>query len=281
MRADPLLVPSRRSGLDNQYISAFMGKDRSHLARLMDVWTFELGRVGKELVGVPHGDYLTATTLAEFEEMGMGECHALGDASDFGCEQPRHPAFAKVANQGHSDKIKSFAARGTHFSTGAGLIIVATSLYFARSSELQGVISLYEDFKKLPKRVQFCYDKGTTSGSFRTATPYMSFCFTPAFAKQNDAGRKKIQTAEEVVSSRAIARARYVPEIHYARVKCWKLLAPKVPIERAHLMDATWWWALGFSNTFQRYLRPPDDVLSLQQIKRQLNRRRREARARD
>lgn len=146
--------------MDNQYVSAFMGKDRSHLARLMDVWTFELGRVGKELVGVPHDDYLTATTLAEFEEMGMGECHALGDASDFGCEQPRHPAFAKVANQGHSDKIKSFAARGTHFSTGAGLIIVATSLYFARSSELQGVISLYEDFKKLPKRVQFCYDKG-------------------------------------------------------------------------------------------------------------------------
>lgn len=242
-----------------------MGKDRSHLARHMDTWTYELGAVGRQLIGVPHEKYPLDTTLPELEEMGMGLVQAMGDASDFAAEKPRAAHFAKIANQGMSDKIGNFAARGSHFCTPAGLVHTATPLYLARSSELQGVVAMREQLKALASWAHFCYDKGIKSGSMRTATPYMSFSFTPSFAKKDERGKKKIDSAEEVISSRAIARARYVPEIHYARVKNWKLLAPTIPVEKFHLMDSTWWWALSFSNLSQRYLRPPEDVLTHEQ----------------
>lgn len=201
--------------------------------------------------------FLVNTVLDEMVDMNMELVHLLGDACDFEVEQPRHPAFAKVANQGRSDKIGAFAARGTTFSNAAGLLVVATPLYLARSSELQGVISLKDQLPALPTWAQFCYDKGIKSGSMRAATPYRSFCFTPTFAKANEHGKKKIDSNEDINSSRAIARARYVTEIHYARVKNWRLLAPKIALKHAHLMDATWWWAMGFSNLCQGYLRPP------------------------
>ena len=59
---------------------------------------------------------------------------------------------------------------------------------------------------------------------------------------------------------RAKSRNRYTVEISYSRVTDWSLLADVIPHEVFHLVDSTWWWALGFSNLELHFLQPPPDA---------------------
>jgi hypothetical protein len=65
-----------------------------------------------------------------------------------------------------------------------------------------------------------------------------------------------------------------VLEITYKRAKEWHLLKEVIPREKAHLMNSTWFWAMGFSNLCHRFLQPPPDAESSAQRTRRLERER-------
>jgi len=142
--------------------------------------------------------------------------------------------------------------------------------FFAKTSEPEAIKSreVQELMRELPKWAEFLYDKGVR----HAPTPYMSKWHTPSFAKTVD-GKKRLESVEDVIHSRGTARGRYTPEITYARVKSWRMLKPIIPVERFHLLNAAWWWALGFQNLAQAFLRPPPDVASEEQLKRAAERK--------
>ena len=77
-------------------------------------------------------------------------------------------------------------------------------------------------------------------------------------------------TVSEAVHGRGIARCRYVVEITYKRTKEWHLLKEVIPSEKFHLMNSTWFWALGFGNLCLNFLQPPpDSELASQRLKRE------------
>ena len=100
----------------------------------------------------------------------------------------------------------------------------------------------------------------------RSVLPNYNHVFMPCFLAP--ASGKTRFSGEEGVRNRGISRNRYVVEITYARVKLWHLLRDTVPVQNFHLIDATWWFALAFSNLCHDFLLPPPDAESVKQKKR-------------
>eukprot|EP00966_Prymnesium_polylepis_P130280 3013086-Prymnesium_polylepis.1 len=109
---------------------------------------------------------------------------------------------------------------------------------------------------KLPPTVSVAYDKGIRG--MRSILPNFNFVHMPCFLAPSK-GKDKF-TVEEAISGRGIARCRYVVEITYKRVKEWHMLKEVIPREKAHLMNSTGFWAMGFSNLCHEFLQPPPDV---------------------
>lgn len=186
----------------------------------------------------------------------MEKCVAVGDASDFMTETPRTPIMKKVRNMAWSDKMHHAAARGTSFCSANGMNIMVLPLVFARASETACIRAMWSMLVLLPPFVSIAYDKGIRG--MRSLLPNFNFVFMPCFLAPSK-GKDKF-TAGEAVHNRGVARNRYVVEITYARVKRWHLLKEIIPAENFHLMDATWLWAMGFSNLCHECLQPPPDV---------------------
>ena len=111
----------------------------------------------------------------------------------------------------------------------------------------------------------------------RSLLPNYNFVFMPCFLAP--AKGKTQFTSEEAVVNRGVARNRYVVEITYKRAKQWHLLKEIVPAENFHLMDATWLWAMGFSNLCHAFLQPPPDAETPAQRSRRESRQSSEAKA--
>eukprot|EP00966_Prymnesium_polylepis_P286914 6627065-Prymnesium_polylepis.1 len=173
-------------------------------------------------------------------------------------ETPRSAFMKKVRNMGFSDKMHMTAARGTSFASGNGMNIIMLALVFGRCSEMNCVKGCAKWLAKLPPTVSVAYDKGIRG--MRSLLPNFNFVFMPCFLAPAK-GKTKF-TVDEAIQGRGIARNRYVVEITYKRAKEWHLLKDVVPREKAHLMNSTWFWAMGFSNLCHEFLQPPPDVES-------------------
>ena len=115
---------------------------------------------------------------------------------------------------------------------------------------------LVAEFAKVPADRAFVYDKGAKA--LRCLLPNGNHLYMPCFLAP--AKGKTSFTGAEASTNKAIARCRYVIEITYTRVKDWKLLAGEIPRENFHLLNSTWWWALGHANMCMGMLIPPPNV---------------------
>ena len=102
----------------------------------------------------------------------------------------------------------------------------------------------------------------------RTLLPNFNHVYMPVSLKQSK-GKVKF-TARETSHNRGVSKCRYNIEIVYSRVKSWHLLAETARRECFHLLDSTWFWALGFANLTMDQLQPAPDVeSSAQTVRRQ------------
>ena len=264
-----------RRGDTVQHLAAFTGYHRGRLGPHISEWIYRLGAVGRMFVGVPETQYLLDSMPASFTACGMGRVGAIGDATDFMTETIRSPFLKKAKLMQWSDKVHRSAARGTSFCSANGMHIIALALTFGRCSELNCVKACSHWLAQLPSHMHVAYDKGIRG--MRSILPNMNFVFMPCFLAP--AKGKTQFTVDEAAENRGIARNRYVVEITYKRVKEWHLLKEVVPSEHFHLMNATWFWALGFSNLCHKFLQPPPAAETSEQKTRRLNRARTEAAA--
>jgi hypothetical protein len=250
-----------RTGFPVQFLAGLAGVHRGRLGSATTVWIHKLGAVGRSFIGVPEMKYLMESVPASFRECGMAKVAAIGDATDLICETPRIPFMKKVRNMMYSDKMHHSAARGTSFCTANGMNSIILPLVFGRCSELACVLALRSQLALLPHWVSVAYDKGIRG--MRSVLPNFNFVFMPLFLAPSK-GKDKF-TVDEAVQNRGIARNRYVVEIGYKRAKEWHLLKEIIPRENFHLMNSTWFWAMGFSNLCHKFLLPPPDVESMSQ----------------
>lgn len=238
-------------------IAAQFGVSRSHLGKKIDAWIFRLGDFAKKtLVGIPDMQYILDNMPHSFIDAGMDKVVAIGDCCDIDTETVRTTYMAQVKNQMFSDKVQASAARGCSFCTPTGLTIIALGLVLGRASELNCVRALRPEFHQIPGHCHLCYDKGVPG--MRCCLPHFNHVWMPAFLAPAR-GKTKF-TREEHLQNRAVARNRYVIEICYSRAKDWQLLGSYARRETFHLLDSTWFWALGFSNLCCDHLQPPPDV---------------------
>jgi hypothetical protein len=247
-----------------QFLAALTGANRGRLGSLTALRIHKFGAIGRSFIGVPEMEYLMASMPASFKECGMGRCAAVGDATDFLTETPRVPFMKKVRNAMYSDKMHHSAARGTSFCSANGMNIIILALVFARCSEQACVRACRSQLANLPPWVSIAYDKGIRG--MRSMLPNFNFVFMPCFLAPSK-GKDRF-TVDEAVQNRGIARNRYVVEITYKRAKEWHLLKEKICNEDFHLMNSTWFWAMGFSNLCHEFLQPPSDVESPAQQRR-------------
>jgi hypothetical protein len=250
-----------RTGWQVQHLAALTGANRGRLGSETAKWIHKLGAVGRSFIGVPEMEYLMESMPAQFKECGMGNTAAIGDASDFLTETPRVPFMKKVRNMMYSDKMKHSAARGTSFCSANGMTIIILGLVFGRCSELACVLACRSQLAKLPHWVSVAYDKGIRG--MRSILPNFNFVFMPCFLAPSK-GKDKFEV-DEAVKNRGIARNRYVVEITYKRGKEWHLLKEIVGNEDFHLMNSTWFWAMGFANLQYKFLQPPPDAETARQ----------------
>ena len=205
---------------------------------------------------MPLERYILESVPESCRAVDMPNVGAVGDAKDIQTETVRASDQKLVKNQSYSDKMHSAAARGTTFTTGSGMTTIASQLYLARGSELNGIRSVRRELARYGRRLHFVYDKGVPG--IRGVLPNYNFVHMPAFLAPAS-GKTKFE-ATEAVENRGTARARYVVEVSYARVTEWALLADVVPAEEFHLMNSVWLFALGFANLMHRFLQPPPDA---------------------
>ena len=141
---------------------------------------------------------------------------------------------------------------------------MASGLALGRASELGLVKVLSPEFQSVPSWCHLCYDKGIPG--MRCILPNYNHVYMPVFLKPSK-GKVKF-TARETSHNRGVSKCRYVIEIVYSRVKSWHLLAETAKRECFHLLDPTWFWALGFANLAMKQLQPAPDVESRAQTAR-------------
>jgi len=181
----------------------------------------------------------------------------------------RSEYLSQLKNQMYSDKIGCSSARGTSFCTPTGMTTMAFPLALGRASEINIVRELAPEFELVPSWCHVCYDKGVPGR--RCVLPHFNHVFMPVFLKQAK-GKTKF-TAHESSHNRGVARCRYVIEIVYSRVKSWHLLSETIKRENFHLVDSTWFWALGFANLCMDQLQSAPDVETAAQTERRLARK--------
>lgn len=136
--------------------------------------------------------------------------------------------------------------------------IIAADLFTGRTSEVNALRALIEEFKKVPPHKAFTYDKGAKA--LRCLLPNGNHLYMPCFLAPSQG--KTSFTGEEASANKAIARCRYVIEITYSytRIKDWKILAGEIPRHDFHLLNSAWWWALGHANMCRGFLQHPPNV---------------------
>ena len=249
-----LAIMKMRTGLSNIFLGSLMGTDASHLGRKIATWIHLLGAFSKvSLIGLPPAECLEALMPQDCINCGMADTGLIGDGCSFLTEQVRIAWMSAVGNQMYDSKTDHAGALGMLFTSANGGACVASPLYLGRASEGNGVRALRNELKGLPTHMAVCYDKGIRG--LRTLLPNYNHVYMPNFLRPSE-GKNKF-TLDEAIENKGIATNRYVVEIAFQRVKAWKLLSGEIPREHFHLLDSTWWWALGFSNMYLRMLKEP------------------------
>lgn len=193
----------RRRRVSRTYLAAFLGANRSRLSARCDNWIFLLGSWGERQIFVPLERYILESVPESCRAVDMPNVGGIGDAKDIQTETVRASDQKLVKNQSYSDKMHSAAARGTTFTTGSGMTTIASQLYLARGSELNGIRSVRRELARYGRRLHFCYDKGVPG--IRGVLPNYNFVHMPAFLAPAS-GKTKFE-AEEAVENRGTARA--------------------------------------------------------------------------
>lgn len=257
-----------RRGWEVQFLAALTGANRPRLGPRTDVWIHRLGMVGKMLVGIPHIEYLLTSMPATFKACGMGTCCAIGDASDFMTETPRSLFLKKVRNMTFSDKMKHSCARGTTFCSAKGMNIIALALWclvVALSST--AFAPVHASWRSCPP---LCLSHMTKASAGCEASYQTSTLFSCHASWPHPKARIHSHHLRQCMGGGSQGTVIYVVEIAYKRVKEWHLLKEVVPSEKFHLMNSTWFWALGFGNLCLKFLQPPPDAeTEAQRVKRE------------
>ena len=144
-------------------IEAKMGalKGKGALTSRIIVWIHRLGAFAKvSLVGVPEAKYMDECIPEIYRECEMGDSFAIGDGTTFLLETPRRGIFKQLKNQLWNDKTQHSAALGESLCTPHGLNIMAADLFTGRTSEVNALKDMVDEFKKVPAHKAFTYDKG-------------------------------------------------------------------------------------------------------------------------
>jgi hypothetical protein len=234
-----LAIYKMRSGNAWMEIEADMGalKGKGNLTRFLTEWCHRLGAYAKNsLVGVPEAEYMTECIPQIYRDCNMEDSFAIGDGTVFLTETPRRGIFKQLKNQLWNDKTHHAGALGESLCSPHGMNIIAADLFTGRTSEVNALRELIEEFKKVPAHKAFTYDKGAKA--LRCILPNGNHLYMPCFLAP--AKGKSTFTGTESSANKAIARCRYVVEITYTRVKDWKILAGEIPRENFHLLNSAW-----------------------------------------
>ena len=203
------------------------------LTRRVTEWIHRLGAFSKaSLIGVVEAEYMDECIPKIYRECEMADSFAIGDGTVFLTETPRRGIFKALKNQLWNDKTHHSGALGESLCSPHGLNMMAADLFTGRTSEVNALKELIEQFKLVPAHKSFTYDKGAKA--LRCLLPNGNHLYMPCFLAPSQG--KTTFTGEEASANKAIARCRYVIEITYTRVKDWKLLAGEIPRENFHLI---------------------------------------------
>ena len=163
-------------------IEAKMGalKGKGALTSRIIVWIHRLGAFARvSLVGVPEARYMDECIPEVYRECEMGDSFAIGDGTTFLLETPRRGIFKQLKNQLWNDKTHHSAALGESLCTPHGLNIMAADLFTGRTSEVNALKDMVEEFKKVPAHKAFTYDKGAKA--LRCILPNGNHLYMPCF----------------------------------------------------------------------------------------------------
>ena len=232
-------------------------RGKGDLTGRVTVWIHRLGSYAKQaLVTVPEVEYMDECIPQVYIDCDMADAFQIGDGTVFLTETPRRGIFKQLKNQLYNEKTGHSGALGESLCTPHGMNSIAADLFTGRTSEVNALRELMNEFGKVPAHKAFVYDKGAKA--LRILLPNGNHVYMPVFLAPSKG--KTSFTGEEASTNKAIARCRYVIEITYTRVKDWKLLAGEIPRENFHLLNSTWWWALGHANMCLGMLQPPPGV---------------------
>ena len=151
-----------------------------------------------------------------------------------------------LARSTWSNKSQGNAAQGLAWVSPAGLLLVHSSLFNGRLSEKATVWLHRELLGVFPAGYALLVDRGFAACT--AAYKHLLQGLFPAFAK--DLCRETIQDAKKQSADR------YVVETFFSRVKNFLMLAGKVPVERAWLLERAWVCALAATDLYAPLRKP-------------------------